>query len=606
MAKRSIEIELDLQNREAQRRLKDTAKQLGDVEDALDDTESAGKRMARAIEAAADDMVDEIDATKRAVDALERALGDFDADPREVVADLKSIGLTAQDIEQDAEELADALKRSADVKVHAAQAGFDDLGQAVGSVREETGRAKDTMSGFIGGTVGELPGISEAMGPVGEGLGQLAEGALEGELNFKQLALAGGAMAGVAIILSKVQDHFRKINELKAWKKEQVEEYEDALEDAATAAEAVVKKLEDADELVIKLGGGFKDIDALPILNAAGVDVEQFSELVAGGTETINEYEDAMKASGIENDAWRGVVILARQEAEAFTQAQESAAVAAEFFGESTEDAEEAARELADATAEAKERQDELTASQIEGVSSAYDLEKANLDLADSVADFKDKQAETNEVLNDAEASADDKAQAIRDLRAEEIAMAETALETAAAYAREQGAQDGTIRSARLQLRRLEELQREYPEIASAVQPYIDNLRSIPGVVGTTVTANTAQAHGSVDSIERRLNSLRDRVWTAAVNVRSRIPGFAAGTNSAPGGMAVVGEQGPELVSLPQGANVRNAGQTSRLLDGAAPSRTNNYYVTNNFPAGVSERAVARATRRYEQVQGPL
>ena len=34
------------------------------------------------------------------------------------------------------------------------------------------------------------------------------------------------------------------------------------------------------------------------------------------------------------------------------------------------------------------------------------------------------------------------------------------------------------------------------------------------------------------------------------------IPGFASGTDSAPGGLAVVGENGPELVNLPQGSQV--------------------------------------------------
>lgn len=34
------------------------------------------------------------------------------------------------------------------------------------------------------------------------------------------------------------------------------------------------------------------------------------------------------------------------------------------------------------------------------------------------------------------------------------------------------------------------------------------------------------------------------------------IPGFAHGTNSAPGGLAIVGERGPELVNLPRGAQV--------------------------------------------------
>ena len=42
------------------------------------------------------------------------------------------------------------------------------------------------------------------------------------------------------------------------------------------------------------------------------------------------------------------------------------------------------------------------------------------------------------------------------------------------------------------------------------------------------------------------------------------IPGFAVGTDFAPGGLAVVGEQGPELVNLPRGSQVLPAGTGTR------------------------------------------
>lgn len=42
--------------------------------------------------------------------------------------------------------------------------------------------------------------------------------------------------------------------------------------------------------------------------------------------------------------------------------------------------------------------------------------------------------------------------------------------------------------------------------------------------------------------------------------------GFALGTNYAPGGVALVGENGPELVNLPQGSKVNTATQTQQLL----------------------------------------
>lgn len=43
---------------------------------------------------------------------------------------------------------------------------------------------------------------------------------------------------------------------------------------------------------------------------------------------------------------------------------------------------------------------------------------------------------------------------------------------------------------------------------------------------------------------------------TTLGNFLHGIPGFAAGTNFAPGGLAIVGEKGPELVNLPRGASV--------------------------------------------------
>jgi len=49
-----------------------------------------------------------------------------------------------------------------------------------------------------------------------------------------------------------------------------------------------------------------------------------------------------------------------------------------------------------------------------------------------------------------------------------------------------------------------------------------------------------------------------------------RIPSYADGTSGHPGGMAIVGEKGPELVSLPRGASVLPATQTASLL-GSVP-----------------------------------
>ncbi|MBY2986368.1 hypothetical protein [Rhizobium leguminosarum] len=44
---------------------------------------------------------------------------------------------------------------------------------------------------------------------------------------------------------------------------------------------------------------------------------------------------------------------------------------------------------------------------------------------------------------------------------------------------------------------------------------------------------------------------------------------FADGTNYAPGGLAVVGERGPELVNLPQGSQVFNTNRSAQMMGGA-------------------------------------
>lgn len=51
-----------------------------------------------------------------------------------------------------------------------------------------------------------------------------------------------------------------------------------------------------------------------------------------------------------------------------------------------------------------------------------------------------------------------------------------------------------------------------------------------------------------------------------------KLLGFAKGTSYAPGGVAMVGEQGPEIVELPRGSKVNTASETRRMMSGAGQS----------------------------------
>jgi tape measure domain-containing protein len=62
------------------------------------------------------------------------------------------------------------------------------------------------------------------------------------------------------------------------------------------------------------------------------------------------------------------------------------------------------------------------------------------------------------------------------------------------------------------------------------------------------------------------------------------VKGFASGTRDAPGGLALVGERGPELVNLPRHSQVFNAGVTSTALRGGQ-----NLNITGEFVARGTE-----------------
>lgn len=75
------------------------------------------------------------------------------------------------------------------------------------------------------------------------------------------------------------------------------------------------------------------------------------------------------------------------------------------------------------------------------------------------------------------------------------------------------------------------------------------------------------------------------------------IPGFANGTNSAPGGWAIVGEEGPEMLKIPRGAQVI----PNHRMPGAAASPVFNYAPTINAPgASAADLALLRAEMRQQ------
>lgn len=110
-------------------------------------------------------------------------------------------------------------------------------------------------------------------------------------------------------------------------------------------------------------------------------------------------------------------------------------------------------------------------------------------------------------------------------------------------------------------------------------------IKTLPGKFGSAVSAIAGQLRSIGSSIAHEIASgLADTLTSilpgpvkdalaGAAGVAGEVGdfvtgGFASGTPSAPGGLALVGEQGPELVNLPRGSEVTPRRRTMDLLSG--------------------------------------
>lgn len=154
--------------------------------------------------------------------------------------------------------------------------------------------------------------------------------------------------------------------------------------------------------------------------------------------------------------------------------------------------------------------------------------------------------------------------------------------------------------------------------IVSTVIGWIRNLASVLGTIRGAATAGVSgvseilsspfraalntirsiadQISGIVRSITDKVNSARNAASGMVNSIKGRIPGFAEGVRNYSGGLAVVGEKGPELVDLPRGSSVYSNPESRAMLGG----RTINFY--GNITLSTPE-SVDRFADRFEMAQ---
>ena len=187
------------------------------------------------------------------------------------------------------------------------------------------------------------------------------------------------------------------------------------------------------------------------------------------------------------------------------TIAVQSADTAMLGYARSTNSMVDAQESAAAAAAEHEQALADLFDEVDRNLSTMFDYEAALLDIANGAAELGDAEAELNQQLAENEIGLETYQIGMRNVRLDEIALAEAALQTAEIYAEQQGAVEGTTESYALQKEELIRLASQFPFLRDEIALYIAELNRIPSVIGTQITigysSNGVPIRSSGDSI---------------------------------------------------------------------------------------------------------
>lgn len=117
-------------------------------------------------------------------------------------------------------------------------------------------------------------------------------------------------------------------------------------------------------------------------------------------------------------------------------------------------------------------------------------------------------------------------------------------------------------------------------------------------------------AYNAARNLLSTLQGIANRISSMPSLPSIKIPGFARGTESAPRGLAMVGEYGPELVAFRGGERVFPALQTRAMLSGGygggGGSSTTIHVNVHGTATPSDGQAVVDALRRWQQRNGPV
>jgi len=506
--------------------LRDATAMADELGDELNADVTAGKAMAAALKAAADTaeraLADTVEIADKLGDALgtemRQAIGQSKID--EMAVKFQQAGLQASDLDGNLDSITDSIKRM-DAASGSAKGRLGEVGQAMNRVGGETERSRSVMANFAGNAAQELPGMTGAFGPLNMAIGQFAEYATEGNISLKNMAASAGPMLGVGAAIVYANKQFDLMKKKDAFNTDRVKAFEEIIRDGTDAVGDLAEHLR-------KLGKIETDTsmnalnpmadatrDVTDELMRAGLTVEDYARLVTGSREDVKAWGDAMRESGADGRLMADVLMVLATDHERYAEAAENARKSAKFFAEDMAPNERAARDFEQSLKDTEKAYLSLTGA-LDSEQALVDVEQDLLNLTDALADIDQQFANG------------------------EITQQEWRLATRDAIL---GAQ-------------------------SSVADYAEEIAKLPPEVTTKLLADVEA--GNIQQVIALLEKYR-RLSYDVTDVRGErygTPRYAAGTRSAAAGMALVGENGPELVNFRGGESVLPSGPTRAALGG--------------------------------------
>lgn len=238
---------------------KSAAQSLEAVEDGANDARTAAQRLAAAIEKTATGLEADIEKSAAAAKALADALGPEMAAKigrnglQNLLRQFTRMGLTLEQVTEEAETLAAAVRKVDGLSVDNLNTEVKTLDQSLSKVGDSADRSRSVMANFAGNAAQEIPGITNAMGPLNVAIGQFAEYASEGGVTLAGFAKALGPLAAIGGALALANGYLDDIAKTKAFNKERLDAYTESMREGASAAQAFRTELEETGKATLRL-----------------------------------------------------------------------------------------------------------------------------------------------------------------------------------------------------------------------------------------------------------------------------------------------------------------------------------------------------------------